>query len=226
MPSTSSSSTSFSSLGCCRLPPLPYLMLISAALLRLKLSSTPRLITSQRTLKGQKVASPVSAMSPVRANPQVKLPVRWDCRAKMEGKSLSRAIGADTSGCGRMDSRTTRGRRINSPIREIHAATAKSFFSKTCGKSVATPGAAFRHKASWAVTDMTAAPASVPMRANGMVLAGLRACDARQQTSSNPMKPKKRRVVALMIPDNPPGMKASLDSTMSISGDTKPIVTM
>ena len=32
-------------------------------------------VASQRTLKGQKVASPVSAMSPVRANPQVKLPV-------------------------------------------------------------------------------------------------------------------------------------------------------
>mmetsp|Transcript_29057 Transcript_29057/g.69205 ORF Transcript_29057/g.69205 Transcript_29057/m.69205 type:complete len:241 (+) Transcript_29057:553-1275(+) len=200
-------------------------MLTRAALLRLKLSSTPRLITSQSTLKGQASASAVRATRPVRAKPQVKTPF-LDWRRKTEGISLSVDIAADTSGCGRMLSSTTNGKRISSPIRTMLAEAVQPFAAKASPKSVDCPGGAFIEMASCAVKEITAAPPRVPIRAIGMTLEAFLAWEDRQQTSSKPMKPKKSRVVALRMPFMPSGAKVSPDSKMLVEAPAKPRMTI
>jgi len=56
---------------------------------------------------------------------------------------------------------------------------------------------------------MTPAPSSVPAIALGMTTAGFSERAAMQQTSSKPMKPKKRREAPEMVPPAPWGKNVS-----------------
>mmetsp|Transcript_20923 Transcript_20923/g.43647 ORF Transcript_20923/g.43647 Transcript_20923/m.43647 type:complete len:241 (-) Transcript_20923:664-1386(-) len=200
-------------------------MLIKEALLRLKLSKTPKLITFHKMLTGQANAKATRAINPVNANPQTKVPSLL-CLRNMDGISLSVAIVAETSGWGKMLKSTTSGSRISSPKHTIHETTVQPLSAKAVPKSLDLPGSEIKEMANCAVKDTTAAMPNVPMSANGMVRDAFLALEDKQQTSSKPMKPKKSSVVALTTPEIPPGAKTSPDSKIFCEAPRKPQITM
>mmetsp|Transcript_24865 Transcript_24865/g.45038 ORF Transcript_24865/g.45038 Transcript_24865/m.45038 type:complete len:272 (-) Transcript_24865:393-1208(-) len=223
--------TSLSTVGFPTCPPFPYLRFMRAALLKLKPSRTPKLMISQRILNGTAKAIAVR-MTPEIAVPLTKAPFLL-CLRKIDGSSESRDIAAVTSGCGRMERSTTRGNKMSSPMFTRLPAQAKPLDVKADRKSMFSPvfsikaaGSTIEAKDNCAKVEINAAPARVPSRALGIVFAGSLALEARQQTSSNPMKPKNNFVVPSMVPATPCGKKTSADAKTLCDATLSPAITM
>mmetsp|Transcript_105960 Transcript_105960/g.297934 ORF Transcript_105960/g.297934 Transcript_105960/m.297934 type:complete len:243 (-) Transcript_105960:363-1091(-) len=187
-------------------------MLIRAQFVRLKLTRTANEVKSHRSVKGATKATRVSAI------PTIQVPWKYTpllfWQENTEGNKPSSDIAAMTSGWGSVPRSTTSGSKESSPMDTSQLAHNKPCCSKAISKDVAdmpVVNGTMATSAICASPEKTEAPSNVPISARGMLLEGFEALDAMQQTSSNPMKPKKSAAVAWKTPAAPWGAKVSIE---------------